>query len=162
MNNIEIERILGTDECVKKHFVGVFANNRIPKPVDKKIQCFVCNLDNYGYQGSHWIAIILIKTKRGFIGEYFDPLGLPPITLCIRNYLVTHCDNNWQYNDVPLQNQNSNICGQFCCYFLISRCRGRDMNDIVSYLNANPDRNCFVLKYFSKHLIKNSARFYCA
>lgn len=46
-----------------------------------------------------------------------------------------------QYNDKRLQSMDSNACGYYCVYYLINRCRGVPMEEILHTFSNNLNNN---------------------
>jgi hypothetical protein len=66
------------------------------------------------------------------------------------------------YNEKRLQGFNSNVCGQYCTYYLSQRCRGMEMKSIVKPFTQNYAKNdqfvyCYVNRTFSYCLTETEA-----
>lgn len=46
-----------------------------------------------------------------------------------------------KYNNKKIQSDDSKMCGQYCIYYLMCRCRGMEMNDIVQPFTINYTNN---------------------
>jgi hypothetical protein len=145
MKTFELEHILGRqDPCTKKSFLGVFPSDLIPPP-RRCIEFMVCNLDGHLFQGSHWVCVYLEKGDGGYYkGEYYDSFGRGP-NHRIKRYLDKYC-KSWTQNNVSVQNFLAKTCGHHVIYYLTKRCRGLNMNEIVTFLKyktCNPDYYVF-------------------
>ena len=120
MNNLQI------DACLKKckSFHGTFPIDKMPPLDDKPYSC-VLNLSPSGHSGTHWVALF---SRDDETVEYFDSYGrqMPgDIRACIgERYAVR--------NNVILQQLGSNVCGQYCIYFVWNRDKGRPMKRIIA------------------------------
>ena len=73
-----------------------------------------------------------------------------------RKTFTTFLENNarrWTYNHQGLQSVNTKVCGHYCLYYLINRCRNVTMTTIVSRFSRNSLKNDslvyhFIVKYF--------------
>jgi len=150
MNTREIAGVLKNPPYTKSRFQGVYPSDRLPT----KIQCypaaFVANVDPQGQPGSHWCAFYFDK---GGNGEFFDSYGRKPQDLCMnfKHFLENIC-KEWMYNTRELQSLDSNVCGHYCIYYLINRCRNIHMKTIVNRFTTKTlinDR--FVYHFIVKH-----------
>ena len=126
MNTDEIVRLLQSYKSTRQIVRGVFACNRLPPD----IICpsgYVCNTDPDFRPGEHWVAIYI--NHQG-VGEYFDSFGLPPMQQDFIDFLNYNC-SAWSYNKRTVQHLTSSACGLFCVYFLLMRCNGVSMTDLL-------------------------------
>jgi hypothetical protein len=113
-------------------YLGCFALNNLPTtsvppiPQDFKL---VVNLDTDNLPGTHWIAIIRIETQI----EIFDSYGLIPVSQ-IQLWCNKHCIK-WSYNTIAIQQLNTTLCGMYCCLFLTSRPKFRNLNETAKCLS---------------------------
>lgn len=94
---------------------GVFPLDLIPKSFTHFPICFIANTDPSYLPGQHWVAYYFTSPTDY---EFFDSYGLHPSLYSMPYTSPTH------FNTVPLQSLKSAVCGQFCLYFLETRCRG--------------------------------------
>ena len=80
----------------------------------------IINLRTSNEKGSHWI----LCSKKYNI--YFDSYGVVPIKE-IDKYLVDDC----KYNTLQVQQINSKICRQLCCFVLFSLEREKMFEEII-------------------------------
>ena len=52
------------------------------------------------------------------------------------DFLESQCDE-WDFNERKLQSDWSDVCGQYCVFYLSHRARGYSMNKIVQLFNDN-------------------------
>ena len=63
------------------------------------------------------------------ISEFFDSYGFPPEVYGMEDYILR---NVTMYNDLPLQGITSDVCGDYCIFYLLHRVRNKDLNTIAS------------------------------
>ena len=110
-NEIEtiLNHILSTD---KVNFLGVFPQDLIPSFDSLKFPaCLVSNTDPSSKPGTHWVALYIVSPSQL---EFFDSYGLHP-----HAYGFTF--NLSEYNKTQLQSFSSNVCGEYCIYYLFKR-----------------------------------------
>src|SRR5690348_15687689 len=86
--------------------------------IRKKKFAVILNSDTSKENGMHWLGLFK-ESEDVNIVEFFDSFGMPiefysphlKRFLLIRRYDVLH-------NFKPLQSMNSEVCGQYCIYFL--------------------------------------------
>jgi hypothetical protein len=129
MHELEIE----LEFLSERHFLGVFASDELP--VIKTRPCaLILNLDPKGKPGSHWCAIYFDENNGG---EYYDPLGFPPIHR-VHRYLLKNARDGVVYNQHPIQSFFSVSCGEFCVNFVKRRLQGESMCQILSSYSIIP------------------------
>jgi hypothetical protein len=115
MNGVTNKYIEDFLRPVTKHFIGVFSANNLPKHLSKsETFSLICNHDNLGEAGSHFISIVHV----GICILYIDSLGFPCTIDDIRNFL-------WSfqlpvfYNSRQLQSVDSSFCGFYCILYVL-------------------------------------------
>lgn len=111
-------------------FLGVFAADHLPLPdyISAHSPCaYVCNTDQTGMPGTHWIAVFH-PTKKTC--EFFDSFGFHPHDLGFNfsSFKITN------YNQKQVQSTNSEVCGHYCIYFLYFRIHGHSFSNIMTRL----------------------------
>lgn len=79
-----------------------------------KPTAFIVNTDDHTRSGMHWVAMYADKSCSAF---YFDSFGLPPFIPDHINRLRKNC-KQFRWNNVRLQSDSSDVCGQYCIMFL--------------------------------------------
>jgi len=161
MNTIALNETLCRDTIVRNYFGGVHASDQLPLQVDKYPKAYVVNVDASDQPGSHWTAFYFASSKRG---EFFDSLGQNPeiYTSSFVSFLERNC-SQWTYNQRTLQSAFSKVCGQFCIYYLVYRCRKFEMSVITNKFTKNLLNNDylvaeFVSKHFSAYKPRNAGQ----
>jgi len=144
MDSLQLQRILSRRPC----FLDVYASDQLPSRISKYPACFVANIDPSTQAGSHWVAFYVVSPKEL---EFFDSYGHSPQyfkgPLADFSFKFKHVT----YNSVPVQSNKTAVCGQYCVYYLICKCRGQSLNDIMSsFVTKNIANDIRVYNYVSK------------
>lgn len=137
MWNTEIENLLLK---TVKEYKGCFASNNIPKYTEYP-HCMVANTDKLGAYGTHWVCMYVPRENSV---EYFDSYAQEP-NQYIAKYLKPF--RRVVYSIKELQDLFTDVCGEFCIYFLINRSRNKSFREIESYLYKRQDNDEFVDNY---------------
>ncbi|GFS54245.1 uncharacterized protein TNCV_2527631 [Trichonephila clavipes] len=113
----QISKILSKE--APRDFLGVYPSDKIPKV--KKKAALVVNTDPHDEEGSHWLAMYIQDEKTI---EFFDSYGFPPSVYEPHISQYVKLFPNVIYNETSLQNLTSNVCGQYCIFYLLKRCKG--------------------------------------
>lgn len=144
MNSLQIHRVLTHDLHAQRYFMGVFPSDKVPK-LQRFPAAIVINTDKHDESGTHWLALYM-ENKQTL--EFYDSFGLPPETYGEDIYRYVKTFKVVQWNILPLQSPTSNVCGQFCIYFVVKRCQGFCMKMIVTPLAGK--KNDFRMYQFVK------------
>ena len=151
MDSHQISSVLKRDRFTKHDFRGVFACDQLPKQYVPRPSALVVNTDPSTQPGEHWVAIYITRDGEG---EYFDSYGqsvmLPEIRTFLRKNTTRTCSNSR-----PLQGPWSAVCGQYCIFFLLNRCRGLTMTKIVNLFSWDKnDNDVQVDEFIKRHFPK--------
>ncbi len=124
MQGTDFEQYLCQFPVLKKHFIGIFSIDTVPKSIKYRQFC-ICNTDLHTESGQHWFCFLRNSTYEI---ECFDSLG---INLEKKEKLTKYCTfkriKQLKYNETSFQSKDSNTCGLFTIYFLIERMHNLDM-----------------------------------
>lgn len=132
MNTQEIDTIM---RPVTDNFLGVFPSDHLPT-IHLRPACFIANTDASNETGTHWVAMYFDNYV-----EYFDSYGLEPLPA----FQVYDIEKR---NKFCLQDLDTDVCGQYCIYYLFKRTNGQQLEDIVGYLRHRSDKNDSIVKRF--------------
>ena len=157
MKTYEIENILSkVIPTSRTRFLGVFALDQIPQ-IDNSFSfplCFVSNTHPSTKPGEHWVALFYLSPDSL---EFFDSYGLPP---AVYGFSL----DPRVYNHRTLQSLNSNVCGQYCIFYLYHRSRGKSLSRILNSFSTRDlawnDKS--VARFISKYLHPTNHRCHCA
>ena len=154
MNTSQLQCAIQCDKQMQEKIKGVYASNQIVnlniKSTDTGI---IVNTDSSDKPGRHWLAFYFTSYEQI---ECFDSYGLSPeyyshnLGAFVKKYesVVT--------NNKQLQGPNTMVCGQYCLFYLMHRCRGYSMNDIVNMFSSDT----YVNDQFVYDFIQNSWCYY--
>ena len=150
MNTVQIREALKQDPITSKKFCGVFPSDKLPQTVDKYPCGFVANTDPSSEPGTHWVAFYFPSEQKG---EFFDSYGQPPEQYrdSFGDFLEPY---EWQFNTRRLQSAWSDVCGQYCIFYLSHRARDLSMNKIVQLFTNNTMLNDAKVSQFVKRHFK--------
>lgn len=146
----QIHRILSSDQHASRHFVGVFSADRLP-PIREETALIV-NTDTHDEEGSHWLALY-VQNKDTL--EFFDSFGLPPSVY--KPFISRYASqfSNLKYNEIPFQSLTSNVCGQYCTYYILQRCKETSMEYILHKLKHSRNNDFRLFDFFKKRYAVN-------
>ena len=129
MNTDQIQRILDSDICVSRIGAKVLACDQLPTYIDRSRRAaFVINTDPSDMPGSHWVGLYYDAAYRF---EYFDSFGLQPVHAQIVSFIRRNSNRPLLFNSRHLQDTVSAVCGLYCIYFLLVKCRGGSMQRVL-------------------------------
>lgn len=154
MNTLNIQKALESQRCTKKYFRGVFALDKIPKKVKTKPAMYVINTDKSDKPGEHWLAIYF--PSKG-CAEFFDSYGRSPSKYADINRFLKHNSKCISYNKKQLQSIFTGVCGQYCCVFLINRCKRKSLKSFIKLFNVKNqiENDLKIKKLFKKEFYRN-------
>ena len=102
----------------------------------------VVNTEPSGMRGKHWIAIYAVSPT---VAEYFDTSGRRP-----DGHIKTYLDRfaTVRGNDIPIQSPLTDVCGAYCVYFIVERCKASSFNSVVDSLLSCPEADLVVCCYY--------------
>ena len=133
-------------------FGGVYDTTTISRVKFKRYPCYlVSNLSPRGTPGSHWIGLVLYKTKV----FYFDSLGRKCHSQKIKNFMHSLGYKKYDYLKTPIQNILSNHCGFFVMSYFLSLAAGDSTEKYLTHFRGDSLSNdkiskSIVLKYYRK------------
>ena len=138
MNTFELEHILQRNVSPREIFLGVFALDGLPTRTElrqKNRWFLVCNCCPSTKRGHHWVAVFY---NHGSI-EFFDSFALSPWAYDVRMTTFLHDTSGAReilFNDVRLQEFDSDACGHYCILFGVARSGGDTFQNIVKELST--------------------------
>lgn len=131
MNTVEIDQILYNDPYAGAVFQGTYPIDKLPRISPG---AYVINLSLASHPGTHWVCVYYTENCLEFFNSYGDK---PPKRL-LRWWGHT---KSYIHNPYRLQSPLTSVCGQFCTYYILHRCQGYTMNQIVSQFTTDVDHN---------------------
>lgn len=138
MNTHQLQCVIQCDVIMRRVVEGVFPRDRIPTNLKQFPSGLIVNTDPKDRPGRHWLAFYFESEDNV---EFLDSYGHAPEYFGFRATL---------YNTKRLQSSTSDVCGQYCLYYLLHRCRGVSMRTIVKQFDGNyEDNDAFVDSFIS-------------
>ena len=135
MNTNQIERLLKNDPYTRRIFKKACAKDQLQHVTYPS--AYVINTHPSSKPGEHWIAVFFDNNGKG---EYFDSYGLPPDMLGFAGFMNQN-STSWISNKETIQSLSSKVCGHYCVYFILFRCRGLRMHTITAHFSSNLAEN---------------------
>jgi hypothetical protein len=113
-----------------------------------KNKFYIINTDISTEPGKHWLAVYLSDTP-----EVFDSLGNKP-SFYGRDleYLLVNNGPSYMYNTLRLQADGTDVCGQYCIYYVIMRTFGFTFRNVINSFTNNKLCNDTFVDNFVKRL----------
>jgi len=150
MNTKQLESILEADKATRTQFQGVYASDLLPTQVESYPSGYIANVDPSNKDGSHWVAFYFTNDGKA---EFWDSYGQSP-HLYSKNFVnfLEINSNEWSMNHNVLQSLDSSVCGEYCVYYLIHRCRDFSLQTIVNHFsNRKRINDAIVYKFVTQH-----------
>lgn len=150
MYSSQIQRILIRDQQTSRYFTGVFPSDELP-PICKDT-ALIANTDTHDKEGTHWIAMYIQDEETL---EFFDSFGFHPSVYVpfISQYAKQFLNIKW--NQTTFQSPTSNVCGQYCTYFILKRCNGFSMDCILNQMERSKITDFQMYYFFKKRYAVN-------
>jgi hypothetical protein len=141
MRTSQIYHLVKRDAILRNKFIGVFSADTYAY-INEGF--YIVNTDTSDLKGSHWVVYYV----QNGITEFFDSCG--------KNGYYYGMEKGELFNNVVLQGSLP-VCGYYCLYFCLLRCRGISMHSIVNNLKR-PDSDIYVSKSVLKHFLTNNVK----
>ena len=123
LTTVDIDWVMMSDPYTRELFGGTKAIDQLPVSRPKGSVCYIINTSPSNHPGTHWIAVYLNDT----VDEYFCSYGSDPPKE-VRRLLR----KPYKRTEHLTQNISSNLCGQYCILYLLSRCRGHSLEKFMA------------------------------
>lgn len=154
MDTFDIHHVLSSSAHTRKHFIGVYASNRLPSTPLPRPAILVVNLDEDFNPGSHWVAFYLPQHGQGV--EYFDSLGDNTCDHYFSRFMAIN-GGVLSANSRRLQSDFSDVCGEFCCVFASYCSLGYSLPQFVQRFCGDSRRNDrLAVEIFNRHFSCNT------
>jgi hypothetical protein len=155
MQGSDFEQYFVTFPFLKKHFLGVFSIDTLPKSIKYRHFC-ICNTDKSTQVGQHWFCFL--RNHNSEI-ECFDSLGINEEK---KENLKKYCCFNRMkeliFNETAFQTQTSNTCGLFTIYFIFQRMHNLDLDFdefLDDFFDTNESLNEIKVQEFCDSILEN-------
>lgn len=147
MNTTELQCCIKCDAVLNDYIGGVFAADMLPKTIQRYPFGFIANTDSHSKLGTHWCAFYV--DRPGSV-EFFDSFAQYPgyYNIYFPSWINKNA-NTLKINDKVIQGQYSDVCGQYCLYFLRQRLAGKTMQDALKmfHLENQSSNDYFIMSY---------------
>ena len=146
MNTPQLLNVLQSDPLTKSVFTSVLPSDRLPDTVSEKPRGFIVNVDSSDGPGTQWVAIYLTRDGEG---EFMDSYRQQPSNYSedfeafLKNNSIT-----FTYNKYVLQSPWSSVCGQYCLFYTLHRCRNIPMSTIINMFTNDKEWNDMLVRDF--------------
>ena len=149
MNSRQLDTILRTDPFTRGHFWGVYPSDLLPKQGVRYPCSLIANVDSHYLPGSHWVAFYFTIDGKG---EFMDSYGNAPGFYCddFEQFMRETFLERWTCNNVSLQGEHSNVCGESAISFLLHRSRGVALEKIIGMFSKSTAHNDRMVWKFCK------------
>ena len=152
MNTSQVKCVIQSDSILSTNVLGVFAADEIQLLTLQPSTGIIVNTDPVNKPGKHWVAFFLNQNKTL---ECFDSYGQSPSTYSVFLRKFIQKFQSTIINHKRAQSSDTNVCGQYCLFYMMCRCRGYDMDAIVDFFsNDYLTNDQFVYSFVQD-------RFYC-
>ena len=113
----------------------------------------VTNISPARESGLHWVAFY--SSAAGHL-EFFDSYGQSAAEVYgFTDFVEKHGYKRYACSTSILQSSSSAVCGQFCIYFIVLRCDGNNLADILAtFYQKQPGLNDNLVVRFVHHIRK--------
>lgn len=157
MNTKQLWQALSENSETDKYFDGVFPRDAL-KEIKQKPKLIICNTDPSDKPGEHWVLFFFDDENNV---EFFDSLGKrmdyynSDLINFASKFAIYH-----KWCTKRIQPVNSDLCGHYCLYYAHKRCKGENMESIITSMKSPTSVLKYVKKYF-KICKSNSCIFQC-
>lgn len=149
MSTTQLDNLLKNCSFSKPEFIGTFPADLMPSlPIHRPIS-LIWNTASSESPGEHWVAC---RITRDGIVHYFDTSGSPP-----NDMIHKHLEKMGLKTKIvlkrPIQPLISDLCGQYCSFYLINTAAGYPDKEILGFFSfKNHTKNDeYVKKWFETH-----------
>jgi hypothetical protein len=129
MNTRQISSLLQSNPITRQSFVGVFPSDLLPKTPRKVKPCsYIANTQKHNQSGEHWVCFHFPQEGPA---EFFDSYGFPP-----QQDFLKILGNLYRFSSSFFQFPISSACGQYCIFFILQRCSGKSMTEILNMFST--------------------------
>lgn len=115
LTNKQVED-LGKQILCKKHFLGVFPADSMPKIKNLKNTSLIFNLSKHDEPGTHYVAVLFNNNNIYYFDSYGKSLSTKTIKQNLEKYKLPI-----YYHKRSIQHKNSIYCGFFSLAYLKAR-----------------------------------------
>ena len=151
MNEIELTKVLASNEITAPYFRGVVSQDQLNLLPRFENGFYVCNTDDSEGPGEHWLVVMWFD--KMLPTECFDSLAyeLNTYDQNITNFLI-NSGPSYKYSTKRIQSSRSISCGQFCIFYAYNRCAGYTFEQILDMFS---ERNLYINDIIVNRFVNN-------
>ena len=139
MKSKKIAKILRSNTLTKQVFRGVFPCDKIPS-IAESTYAVIVNTDNSKKKGSHWILLYVSDQTCIFIDSFGRSINSKLFPADFVRYVSKFIGlKKYRYNPKIVQGLLSDVCAEYCCYWLFKKCL--NVADIFKNFGGNLHHN---------------------
>lgn len=144
----ELWDALRVDPVASHRMGGILASDQLRHIRGTPGSFYIVNTQPSTERGLHWVCFHLPVDRREAT-EFWDSLGEPPerYTPEFVSFLRRQ-GRPYSYYTKRLQDKRSSLCGAYCLYYIVNRCRGQSMASIASGIRGDAGVLGFATNYF--------------
>ena len=132
MNTKDLWQALTSNPITEPYFDGVFSIDTL-KLIKNKPELIICNTDPSDKPGEHWLLFFFYDNMV----DFFDSLGkdIDSYGVEIVNFVKRFAEK-YQQSKIRTQPENTDLCGYYCLFYALKRCKGKSMSDIIESMKT--------------------------
>ena len=141
MNTKQLWYALIKNVETESYFDGVFSIDLL-QSISVQPKLIICNTDPSFEKGEHWVLFFFPENN---IAEFYDPLGRS-LNFYDKEFgeFISKYSDKYMLSSVRTQPYNSNLCGEYCLYYALNRCKGKSMDEIIKSIPSSDKVVSFV------------------
>ena len=122
-------------------FLGAVPYDELPKQPNSKLFSLVINTSPSSESGDHWLALVYKSPVYYFLDSYGRSLSDPTFTQDFVRTMKSYIGHGKIiYQKKLLQSLMSNVCGEYCIYF-ISEIVNSSLKNVISVFSGDLKSN---------------------
>ena len=128
-------------------FLGTFGYDHLP-PRKEEDFSLVINTEVTSEPGAHWIALVKKDKLLYFLDSYGRNVKHPTFPTGFQKAVLKYIgDSRWKFNPLLLQQLISNVCGEYCVYFIQELAKGGLTKALSIFSDNSVENDKLVLEY---------------
>ena len=140
MNTQQLKCVIDEDKCLRRIVLGVYSSDTLPSKITSYPTAIIFNTDPKYLPGEHWIVTYYENPHQC---EFYDSFGRHPI---IFDKYISKAFKDCSFNSIKVQKFGYDTCGYHVLYYLIVKCKGISINQIVNILKTQHDSDLYVFE----------------
>lgn len=133
MNTKQIWNALSRNENTNNFFDGVFSIDTL-KEIKEKPKLIICNTDPSSKPGEHWVLFFFNDNYVEFYDSYGNDISYYGTEFI--NFIKKFV-SLYELTNIQTQPDNTSLCGYYCLYYALLRCKNYSMKEIINNMIKN-------------------------